>query len=121
MKLGDTFKSEHLWIVCSLPAADSSVVAVGFTTWRPRCDDENCVIEPGEHPFVKHKTVIAYEKARLLSIAQQQQVEKLCPAGPPASAALLDKIQLGALKSDLMVAKYQEIIRASRALQAKVK
>ncbi len=65
MKLCDTYRRDHLWVVSSLPTDDGSVVILSFTTWRFGCD-ENCVIEVGEHPFVKHKTVIAYEKALLL-------------------------------------------------------
>lgn len=115
MNLGDTFKAvDHLWVVVADGATDGALVTVNFTTWRPKCDDENCIVEVGEHPFVKHKSVVAYEKARLLKPAEQAQVACLCPSGPRVSAALLEKIQLGGLKSDLLVQKYQARIKQSR-------
>lgn len=120
MNLGDTFTAlNHVWIVCSLPAADGSIVAVNFTTWHPKCPDENCIVEAGEHPFVKHKTYVAYERAKAFPKAAQEQIEKLCPLGPAVSAIVLERIQLGALKSDLMAVKLQIMIKNSHARQAK--
>ena len=119
MNLRDTFRREHLWVVASLPSADGSVVAVNFTTRKPGCD-ENCIILPGEHPFIAHETVIAYEKALVWDRAKQAFVDanpKLCPPMAPVSEALLAKIQSGALISDLMPQKMQTMVRDSMARQ----
>ncbi len=84
--------------------------------------DESCVIEPGEHPFVKKKTVIAYEKTRSLSSTQQDLILKnptLCPALDPVSKTLLARIQDGAFILDLTPQKYQAIIKDSLKQQQK--
>jgi hypothetical protein len=100
-------------VVSSPPTANGEVVVFNLTTWRFGCD-ENCMIMPGEHPFVAHKTVVAYELGLLLSQEQQQAILKnaaLCPQKDPVSEALLAKIQRGALVSDLTPQKLQDIIR----------
>ncbi len=59
MKLGDTFLpiSEedvtHLWIVITEPDASGLVAIVSLTTRRNN-SDETCLIQMGDHPFVRH-------------------------------------------------------------------
>ena len=120
MRLAETyFAVDHLWVVISLPGDDGSVVIVNFTSWRAGCD-ENCVIETGEHKFVTHKTVVAYEKARLVSAQNQAALAKISVGRwDPVSPALLARIQAGALSSDLTQQKLQKAVEASMAKQAK--
>jgi hypothetical protein len=120
VKLRETFFYKHLWVVCSLPTADGSVVVFNFTTHRFPCD-ENCIVEPGEHPYVKQKTVVAYEHGMLFGLKQQQGIlsnPTLCPPHQPVSSALLAKIQAGALSSDLTKQALQSIIGDSMTRQA---
>ncbi len=64
MNAGDTFKipqpetslDTHLWVVISDPAADAeNILIVNFTTSRAD-SDKACILQPGEHPFVRHET-----------------------------------------------------------------
>lgn len=118
MNLGDTFCLTHLWVVSSLPTPDLSVVVFNFTTWRPGVD-ENCIAEAGDHPFIKHKSVVLYEQGRLFSPDHLAKTLALpeCSERAPVSPALLARIQAGALKSDLTKQKYQAIIEDSMARQ----
>lgn len=114
MQLGDTFWAGHLHIVCSNPAPDGSVVVFNATT--PRSDsDRNCILRAGEHPSIEHESVITYEQGRLLSTAQQNQLEhsQLFPRmrRERASSGLIRRIQEGALKSDQTSIEIQDIIR----------
>lgn len=122
MKLGNTFLSQHLWVVISLPwPDDESVVLVSFTT-RRKDSDTNCLIQPGEHPWVKHETVVEYEKARIFDLAMQRDLIKLTSTSPShkdVSLGLLARIQQGALVSDLTKQKIQTIIKWSIEEQAK--
>lgn len=121
LTLRDTYKWEHLWVVCSLPDERGAIVIINFTTRRTPSDD-NCIIRPGEHPFVKHDTVMAYEKARILDTGAQKAIVSnpaRCPPHVPVSPALLAKIQLGALKSDLTPQKIQAAIERSMQRQGK--
>src|SRR5262249_4899877 len=95
-----------------------SVVLLNVTTWRPGCD-ENCIINPGEHSFVKHRSVIRYESGIVATLSQQDKLRPIASSRAPASDALVAKIQAGALRSDLTPQKVQALIEASMAKQGK--
>ena len=122
MNLAETFvlnaEGAHLWVVITRPDANGSVVIVNFTSHRAGCD-ETCIVEKGEHPFVTHKTVVAYEKARLCEPKAQDLFKKNASTREPVKTDLLQKIQKGALESDLMVQKFQALVSASIAEQKK--
>ena len=71
LKAGDSFRFSdgrdggHLWFVISSGQLDP-VVVVSVTTWRAD-KDQNCVLEVGDHPFLKHKSCIAYDLAKSVS------------------------------------------------------
>ena len=71
LKAGDSFRfadardGGHLWFVISSSQLDP-VVVVSVTTWRAD-KDQNCVLEFGDHPFLKHKSCIAYDLAKSVS------------------------------------------------------
>lgn len=71
LKAGDSFRfadgrdGGHLWFVISSGQLDP-VVVVSVTTWRAD-KDHNCVLEVGDHPFLKHKSCIAYDLAKSVS------------------------------------------------------
>ena len=98
MKPGDSYYIlDHLWIVVSHPAADGSVAMVNFTTHRPPCD-ETCVVNVGEHPFIKHKTIVAYGFARMVPARAHADVKKQ-PSGAPVGQKLLERILRAASQS----------------------
>ena len=54
----------HLWVVVTDPEGDPpSVVIVNLTSFRPGVD-ETVILHQGDHPFVRHKTVVNYCDAR---------------------------------------------------------
>ena len=123
LKLGDTFLNVHLWVVCTLPDSERSVVAINFTTKRSDSDD-SCVIRAGEHPFVAHDTVLAYSKARVWGMELQQAILGLgdeCRRNASVKDVVLSRIQEGGLKSPHLSPKMKGMIRDSMALQSKSK
>lgn len=54
---------DHLFFVAS-DFAQPDVLILSFTTVR-KFSDRSCVIQPGEHPFVKVETCVAYNFAEL--------------------------------------------------------
>jgi hypothetical protein len=121
VNLGDTYLliRGHLWVVASLPNAKGEIAFLNFTSRRQN-SDLNCVIKPGEHPFVAQETVIAYERGQLLGVNEQAHVlanPTICPPRKPVSPQLLERIQNGALKSDLTPEKIKDAIRDSMAKQ----
>lgn len=106
MKAGDAFRfvrtaDIHVWMIISDPARDPSKDPIAnFTTWEPHLD-QACVVEANEHPFVVHRTVINYPRARVVTDAQ---LEALRAAGridfvDPLSPALRAKVRERAMDS----------------------
>ena len=91
----------HLWVVLTDPDGDPlKVVMVNMTSLRPNVDT-TVILDIGEHPFVRYKTVINYGCARFTEIRSINKVlEKgLVTIKDPASDKLLQKIQNGLLES----------------------
>jgi hypothetical protein len=86
---------DHLWVVLSDPRLDDQkVLIVSLTTFRPH-KDRACIIQPGEHDWVRHETCVAYDLARTIALVE---LHRLHDAGaivmqPPLSAALLDRVR----------------------------
>lgn len=106
MKAGDVFLLDgvadiHCWIIISDPAIDPiRVLLVNFTSYD-RFADQACILEVGDHPFIKHRTCVNYPMAREASNADLDvlrergrliMLESLSPA-------LLQRIRVGAMES----------------------
>jgi hypothetical protein len=109
MKPGDTFiidepgtsLDSHLWIVISDPVTNpEEVVLVNFT--KHRADkDQACIVDPGDHPFIKHRTCVEYRRAKVRSA---KDLSTLLSGGQitphaPASPDLLARIRAGVPQS----------------------
>ena len=77
MKGGDTIivalpnasVDSQLWSVISDPEIDQdNIVIVNMTSWRSD-KDQACVLDVGDHCYVKHRTCINYEDAKIQSAA----------------------------------------------------
>ncbi len=69
MEAGEAFiigHGSHLQIIISDPRRFSTqVVFVSVTTVRnSRKDDPACLLDVGDHPFIKHPSFISYESAK---------------------------------------------------------
>lgn len=79
-------------------------MCVSITTQRPG-SDATCVLGPGDHPFVKHPSVVYYQDARELDLlaieraltAGMQNV--VCTRHASCSPSLLLRIRQGLLAS----------------------
>jgi hypothetical protein len=111
LKPGDTFllpksakQTEHRWIILTNPATDGTAICVNVTSWRTGCD-ETVVLQPGDHDFIKKKSVVHYEDARPMHL---ERIEELLATGTDkfvckqmlcCTYALMDKLREGLLKS----------------------
>lgn len=122
MNLGESFllkiEGGHLWVVCSLASAvsDGGVLLFNFTTYRLG-QDRACVVVPGEHPFVTHETIVAYQHGRLVPPKVQEAFCKHAEPQVQVSPALLTRIQNGALASDFTPDKLKLVVRKSVVAQ----
>jgi len=92
----------HLWVIISDPNQDRArLVAVNLTSQRTD-KEQTCVIQPGEHAFVKHETVVMYAGARVVSESMLLSAKAAGMLRFPraVSQALLKRIREGAEKSN---------------------
>jgi len=118
VKAGDVFRfvgiaDIHVWTIISDPTSNPlKVLMVNFTTWEPHLD-QACIIEAGEHPFVVHKTVINYARARIVT---DPALEKLRAAGrlemlyESLSQPLLQRIREAAMVSRTLSLEATDIL-----------
>ena len=74
-------------------------ILLNITSWYPGID-ETCVLQPNDHPFIRTKSVIAYEYADIL---EEWRANILLRDGifqPPIAPTLLLKIRQGLCESD---------------------
>lgn len=65
---------QHLWIVLNDPAEpDCVVVIVNLTTAAAYKQPSNCTLHPGDHPFVKHESFVAFQHATLTRVNNLQR------------------------------------------------
>jgi hypothetical protein len=101
--LGDSFllpkpgqEVSHLWVLVTPPDADGDAVMVNLTTQRPH-SDTTVVLQPGDHPFIRHSTVVNYSDARLVNTPQLDAAINagICRQLDPVTPAVLNQIQAG--------------------------
>ena len=72
MEIRDCFRGgygDHLKIIVSDPAKDfDNLLIVSVTTFREgKFHDPSCFLNPGDHPFIKHKSYVAFQHAKTRS------------------------------------------------------
>ena len=85
-----------------------------LSSWKdfsPHCDDA-CIVNEGEHPFVRHKSYIAYSETMVLT---RDDLERFVLQGSfkrnePATPALVKKIIDAASKSKKILPEIRDYI-----------
>jgi hypothetical protein len=113
--LGDTFLAgeelhgkHHLWIVINDPAQHSDTALFVNVTTLSGIAEKTCLVEPGEHSFIRHDSWIRYASAKSALVSQLDALEaaKLIIRQTPATQALVQKIRAGASASPLLPLKF---------------
>ena len=119
-EIGDSFfgttipgAPPHLYVIISNPDPASNVILVNLTSRTS--NDRNCLLSPGDHPFVKQETAIAYDKAENL---HPDQIQAAIQSGiwqqkERFRAEILRRIQDGALQSDDFSKKFRLAVQSS--------
>lgn len=105
----------HLWIMATpAEAASGRAVFVSVTTLR-RAADQTLFLRRGDHPFVRHESVIHFADARILDSRRiEEDVRKgALEAHEPCSGRLIDEIRSGLRASPFTAKKVLEFLRAS--------
>lgn len=88
---------DHLWFVASDVARDSERIVVANFTSKRANSDLSCELGRDDHPWIRHETVVAYGRSRILSLSdlvaatQSGFLEKRTPL----PTLTLDKVMLG--------------------------
>jgi hypothetical protein len=99
--LKDRGVDDHLWVVLSDPAKDPEhVLIVSLTTLAPH-KEQLCLVQGGDHPWVRHLSCVAYDFAKIVRDADLNQLKHTgrFDMQPPVSAALLERIRAGVANS----------------------
>jgi hypothetical protein len=94
--------SSHLWFVCTRPDQDGEVAIVSITSTKEWTKDFICQLVAGEHPFIQHDSVAAYQLAKLLTAATIEARIKRLDFQPkePGEPELMQRLREGAIVSD---------------------
>jgi hypothetical protein len=118
MKAGDTFRPAdptvdiHLWVIISDPVQDASrVLIVSLTTFKPK-KESVCLLDIGDHPFIRHQTCVAYNLANAPSLAQLERARDSGDLIPdvPVSDEVLRRIREGAALSTKLSIEHGELL-----------
>lgn len=104
----------HPWVVISNPTPDGDVILVNLTTKRED-SDTTCILTVGDHPRVRHDTVVSYIDSKLVSISGLRGLKaggRLSLQDPLRPEVLL-RIQTGALQSEDVRASWKGLISKS--------
>lgn len=117
MNAGDTFLmpdaiGSHLYFI--LAVLDDGSIAVCHITEARRYVERACLINAGEHEFVKKESAVRYDAAYICPAGEnlaafERQIRK--PFGP-FSKELLDRIRRGALASEQTPPIVKDILRS---------
>jgi hypothetical protein len=120
MECGDAFMiddedgaKEHLHIVLTNPTPEGEVVTACICTRHRRSETVVC-LDVGDHPFIKHPSVVAYHFA---AIRKCSEIEKAIETGRArtqqrASDTLLRRIRSGLLESDFVPNGVREFFKS---------
>jgi hypothetical protein len=123
-KAGDTFLLpktsdgvEHLWIVVTDPDINANAIGVNVTT-RYSTSETTVVLMPGDHPFIKHESVIRFRDAKILELKSLEHLlstgttKFACHTHAPCSAELLTRVQEGMIKTSQLSNEVKDYFRA---------
>jgi hypothetical protein len=100
---------DHHWMIISDPNADPAhVVIVCFITYH-EYSEEACIVEAGEHPFIKHRSCVDYAGSFVTTDARLEQHKASGALKPkqPLSPQLLQRIRDGVSDSRMRFAHLQ--------------
>lgn len=109
---------DHLWVVLSRPTRTNTIAVANLTTHQPRqkAHGRSCVlIEPGEHPFVRHTSCVAYHRATMKAVLPFDSNVRIgrFPEQQPFAPNLLARVQQGALAATHIRRRVVAAIRAT--------
>ncbi|MBJ7312090.1 hypothetical protein ACFOLJ_04070 [Rugamonas sp. CCM 8940] len=89
----------HFFVVLTDPAKHDSILLVNATTIYPNVPyDPACILEVGDHSFIRRRSYILYSKARKISLQRLRQLiaaKTILFRPPPISPIVFERIAAG--------------------------
>lgn len=105
----------HLWIVVTETGTEGRCIVVNVTTLR-RGADQTLTLRLGDHPFVRHASVMNYAQSRITTeqILSQQEINGAIEQREPCGEALLRDVRAGFSASPFTPRKILEFFNQNR-------
>lgn len=100
----------HLWVVVTDPAGDPETVVTVMLVTRRRHTDDTVILQPGDHPFIRHETSVSYSTAdfRRVDRIVEQMHKGHCSARESLAPDVLARVQLGAATSPFTIHRIRD-------------
>jgi hypothetical protein len=100
--------------VISDPSVDGKNVLIVNVTDATKHHDDSCILTSGDHEWLTKDSCVAYQFAKVTSIAELQRAQTLGLLHPkrPVSHELLERILMGAYVSDELKGAHRELLRS---------
>ena len=118
MRAGDCFLigghglTPHLWLVLTDPSGDPAQVLIASCTSRRPWSDETILLDRGDHPFIRHETVLAYTEIRIVEsrVIEFQLARGRITREARMRDAVLERVVDAVLTSSNTAAKFKQFI-----------
>jgi hypothetical protein len=110
--LTDKDVDNHLWVILSEPSVnEQKVLVVNLTTATAR-KERVCLLQPGDHPWVRHETCVNYADSFLTTKEQllEWKHKGLLKVTDPMPEAVLERIRNAALDSTRMPLENADVL-----------
>ena len=107
------YKEPHLWVILTEPSSDPQKTIIVSVTTKRSYSDTTVILGPGDHPFIRHQSVISYSDAKIAFVDKIQLaiVNDDAEEREPFDIEIVNKIRDGILESSLTPKKVQQFYR----------
>jgi hypothetical protein len=108
------YETEHLYVIIAINTGNKKALIVNLTENKAG-KEQGCIINPGEHPFVKKQTTINFAEAKITDIKNLEESVKhgVIKIHAKFEESILKRIQEAALSSPSIPIKCQEFLRSA--------
>ena len=121
MNAGETFhaashsgRRKHLWVAITGTDSNGNLVIANVTSQTP-IKDQSCILDIGDHPFIKKGSIVNYAEACITSAAAIRAAArgKAIEYDAAISAEALSRVQAGALASNQIELRVKAFVKAA--------
>lgn len=95
------FETPHLWILVTDPVGEPPQTIIVAVSTKRFYKDSTVVLSPGDHPWVRHESVISYDHALIPEVHYLNEAvsRRIAELRQPCTPDVLRRVQDGLLSS----------------------